>query len=277
MKQGLRQHPAGITVTELLFVAGLTMVLSMLIFTGANAMMRSSRVSNSTAKLVSTLNLARNLAITHNAVYHVRLQNYSKYAVETAPGTWAYMESQDQALGIYCYPKVDDALKVTSVVRKPTPTTPEPIGQPRLVGAQVLGPSASDWAWGGYKIIGTSKNYRVDYVKMEPQVYIGLQYPDSTTAVPTDDSLLYFLPDGTASNSLTFFITNDAVLRDNPLATDADWLDVNRARILIHNAKDLSTAVPTALQAKLYSKPTITMVQVYRGGMIRTLFGEQAK
>lgn len=272
----------GFTVIELLFVGLLILTVFLLIFTSATAMLRTGRVSNSTQKIVSTINLARNLAITHNAIYHVRIQNYAMYP-EQIGGTWKYVERRDQVVSIYCFPNVSDALKINSIVRKPT--LGELIGHPKSAGPTPPAgspPSPDAWSW-QFKLTGANNNYMVERVLLETGTYFGVQYnPYTTPAVPDDDVALYFLPDGTASENVTIFVTNEYQLRDYPSdplrvlpavnPSDAEWLDINRGRYdLFNNTAPLSAA----LRAKISILPQIEMIQVYKGGMVRALKGER--
>lgn len=262
MERRCDRREGGFTVVELLFVGTLILIVFMLVFTSAAAMMRSGRVSNSTQRLVSTLNLARNLAITHNAIYHVRIQNYSCYPVESpvGSGTFKDVEIFEQAVSIHCFANTEEALKVLGIVRDPAIL--QNIGHPE------------DNKWSSSGLLGANTNYMLDRTKMDPSVYIGIQYNPALLAgvVPTKDAALYFLPDGTASETMTLFVTDNRVLQDNPRASGADWLETNAARYSIFNGtKDL----PSKYKDRAGFSPQVEMVQVYRGGMIRALRQER--
>lgn len=268
----------GFTVIELLFVGLLILTIFLLIFTSATAMLRSGRVSNSTQKIVSTINLARNLAITHNSIYHVRIQNYAMYPQQVGAG-WNYVEHREQVISVHCFPNTSEALKINSIVRKPT--AGERIGYPRSAGpAPAAGAPQSGDAWSWQPTLnGTNNNYLVERVLLETGTYFGIQYnPNTTPTVPDDDVALYFLPDGTASENMTLFVTNEIQLRDSPAPpppaafNEAEWLEINRGRYnLFNNTAPLSET----LRVKISILPQIEMVQIYKGGMVRALKGER--
>lgn len=252
---------AGFTLSEMLIAVAIMMILSLLVITGTREMLRNAKLSGSSNQVLSVLNTARNLAITHSAVYHIRIQNFAT-ANDTAGKAHEYA---DQAIGIYCYPRANDALAVTL--------------QDRLTGQPSRVPTGEGFEWSTqtHFDLTKSRNTRVEYLTLERGVYVGIQYPVGTV-IPVEDNVISFFPDGTASGSFLLFVTNEDILKDNPKATTdpqkALWMEVNNARYASFFKVDLGGSDKTDTQKKLRTGTT-QMIQVNKAGLIRFVRGDQ--
>lgn len=326
MKHRYQQRPAGFSLLEVMVVAVVVMIFSAMLLGGITYMMNNQRLSTSTDKVLSTLNLAKSLAITHNAIYQVRIQNYTE--INGAPDF-------TQAISVHCFPRANAALsvqKINRVTGQPLGTTWPISGAPltgRVTGiastnisvisddyigrtveagamlVMVTGTltgehaqiSSVDPLTGTINLVtpltaapvpGTEpgkddtlfkillRGYRVAETRLEQDIYFGLQGNKGASA--PDDSVLFFMPDGTASKSLSLFVTNRLALRDNPKESDWIWADRNAIRHALHERKlgDYTPPAapsdqPGAVSAKGSMDATsyCNIIQVFQGGMIR--------
>jgi Tfp pilus assembly protein PilE len=261
MKHRYQQRPAGYTVVEIMISVAVLMILSIFIFAGVSEMMINARLTTSANKILSTLSLARNLAISNNAIYHVRIQNFSTFT----DGSGKASEYTEQAIGVYYFPHTNDALLASTQDRL--------TGDPTEAGYQWSDQSKYDPA--------KAKNARVEYVPLERDTFIGIQYPKSTSSMPTTDNILYFFPDGTASGNFQIFITNDPVLKDNPKRLSepekADWVEVNSTRYIAFYREKDPEEEKNNTQKKMNSRAGIQLIQVNKAGMVRFARGGEVK
>jgi len=252
----------GFTLLEILVAVTIMVIISLMLIGGTNALIANQKFTSSSDRIISSLHLARNLAITHNAIYHVRIQNYM------------ISNGQDdfqQGIGVYCYPRANDALSIQRLNRL--------TGQPDVVDPELY------WNPRGSSEGLNLRNYRVAYSPLEKGVYVGIQEAPAVIDPATQGgAILYFLPDGTASSSQTLFITNQVMLRDNPKESAWVWKDRNDVRRALHNGNlggysppPAPPEAPGATSTKDILPPNtdIHMIQVYQGGMIRFLKQER--
>ncbi|HEY3324624.1 MAG TPA: prepilin-type N-terminal cleavage/methylation domain-containing protein [Planctomycetota bacterium] len=296
-----RQCGKGFTVPELMMVVAIIAVLGMLLIGGYGNMQRTQRINNAAEKLTSMLYLARSLAITHNAVYHVRLDNSSP---------------KQQAVGVYCYPSVRQAMQVT-----------QDYGGPIYSGPNVLDDRTNPQAWSRFTHIRsevtaggatfTYQNYQVDLVKLDAGTFVGVQMPlnsialvdkttlptswtytDPTTGSSRTNPCIYFLPDGTASSTMTFYVSDDVRLSDLsttgatagiPPTAQYTYSEINNTRSKFFDISQLypvtrwddRAAYPTiennadATKGHHLPNSQVRLVQVFKGGNIKPLRGQQ--
>jgi len=165
---------------EMVTVMAIVVILVASLVGGFAAMQKNQRLASSTQKVLSTLYLARSLAIGSNAIYHVRIENWHT-ATGSSPDPYS-----EQYIRIYYFPKIQDALAVTREDVLVWDNTQSPV------------------------------NYRVGSVQMDPLVYLGIQNTPNATAPSTD--VLSFNPDGTANTpvgaGMYFFVTDVTDYRD---------------------------------------------------------------
>jgi prepilin-type N-terminal cleavage/methylation domain-containing protein len=268
-----RTPTQGFTLLEVLVAATIMVIISIMLIGGTSAMMANQKFTSSTDRVISTLHLARNLAITHNAIYHVRIQNF-----DIVNGK----DNYQQAIGIYCFPRANDALSTQNVNRL--------TGEPDNVDPAVN----PEMGWSPYNTLTPDirppqpappflyRNYRVAYVPLEKDTFVGIQA--APTALAPDTSILYFMPDGSASVSQTLFVANDILLRDNPRESTWVWKDRNDIRRAVHNGSLAGYTPPpaptdeplaTSSKDKIRPQTSLNVIQVYQGGMIRFLKQER--
>ena len=117
----------GFTLLEMLVVLTVILILTSAIISGYTTMQRNQRLSKATDKLTTTLNLAKNLAITNNSVTFVEITGDPL--------------NPPQVLKIHVFPNPADGLKVTA---EPAANTTEPNPFPGSTPASlvVLAPNA---------------------------------------------------------------------------------------------------------------------------------------
>jgi len=267
---------------ELIVVVTILVILSASLISGFASMEKTQRLNNATDKVMSMFYKARSLAISNNAIYHVRLQDGDwtninpltgrpkddyfylvLYKYNSAAEALSVHNSSDMAAGSAnaasgltvspadAQSHYDQMMSTASGMDTTDPT-----------GAEALRNQAST------KYINPTtglvyNNYRVDQVKLDVGTAMGIQSPIGSGMPPADD-VVFFYPDGTASKSVTIFVTDlinpaptrnaTTDFRDDRLVTDM-YLDRNNARAAAHATQS----------------PNIHMIQVLRGGMIKML------
>jgi prepilin-type N-terminal cleavage/methylation domain-containing protein len=118
--------------------------------------------------------------------------------------------------------------------------------------------SSTKQHWRAQKIAYT--NYLVDRTVLDSDAYFGIQYlsaaPDATVY-----PLLFFKPDGTASSSMTLFVTDSVQFADDH-TTDLTTLNNNRKAFYNTRTFPAGSGQPKKL-------PWMKMIQVFQGGMIK--------
>jgi prepilin-type N-terminal cleavage/methylation domain-containing protein len=215
-----RTSPRGVTLIEMLAVLAIILILTSSIVSGFTNMQRAQRLNRSNEKLLSTLNLTRNLAISNNAVAYLEI-------VGTSPEVIAETGSK-QALIIHIFPNPADALTVNGEpaanisVPNTHSTTPanlielapnawnptknkgwvEPLSIPYQDGTSNPIP--------GYGM--AYNNFTPETIRVEPTTLIG----SIPVAIPVDATgtapiLIGFNPDGTLVNAaaIKLYVTDD--------------------------------------------------------------------
>jgi prepilin-type N-terminal cleavage/methylation domain-containing protein len=243
----------GITLIEMIVVLAIILILASLTVGAYNRMQASQRVAGATDRVMTLLQQARNLAISQNAIYHIRIENPWNPAIlpSGAPG--------DQYLTIQRFPK-------TSVAQKVAATTDV---EPTAAHAWSPWPPVKDPTTGEF-VINTAiealdpltsnpyNNYRVNVCRLDRPVCVGLQAAKLAITAPT--TVLSFYPDGSASTNVTIYVTDDLTFAENQPAP-ADYPTVNDGRWDAFNQKTGTVA------AKQWAR--INMIDVYQGGLIK--------
>ena len=245
----------GVTLMELLVVLAVMLILTSAIVSGYTNMRRAQRINKSTESLISTLNLARNLAISNNAVAYVEV-------VGINPAN-PVNNGAKQMLKIHLFPNSADALTVAGepaanttipnpisntpanlVVLAPNawnPTAKFPWTEPLSIPYQDASPSTPIPGYGQ-----SYNNYVAESMLVEPGTLIGI-YPMIAPADPvtgTSPVLIGFNADGTCCTpAAKLYVTDDAPRFYN---------------------KD--TTVLTGMQGH---DPHLKSIAVYGGGMIK--------
>lgn len=232
----------GFTLTELLVVIAVMMVVMGMLVINLAQLSRNQKVRSSEEAVVNTIALARSMAISDNAIYHVRVENAGK---------------DNQWIGVYRFPRVTDALSAghdLSVQAMPGPgwnlgATPgaytnvlvrkvgleqgvvfETQYNPALLWDEVKGapkplavlhppsPAVQDLYYSGKGVTAGPNN---PFPALEPDEENLLPKPSPTFSGVSPGSiapakpghvLLYFMPDGTASANVLLFIRDDRKL-----------------------------------------------------------------
>lgn len=268
-----REH-RGYTILEMAVVMVIIAILAASLFGGYVNMQKNQRLSNSAEKVMAGLHLARSLAITNNAIYHIRIQDYEVVSATSNP-----VLAKHQSIAVYCYPKASDALEV---VTEPHPTQPSTTGryhwwsQYRTLKNPVGQPYTNPYLPGANVPLD---NYCVDSVKLEPKTYFGAQNPvrDVYQGV-----VLSFSPDGTASENVTFFVTDDECkLTDDASQTFAGFDDKSKdvaARQHVADIRWRAFRAESAAGNKSYGETArLRMIRVLRGGIVKLLDPKNAE
>jgi len=171
-----------------------------------SSMQKGQRLNNSTEKLLSTLHLARSLAISNNAIYHVRIDNWAPNdgliptTDASLPGAFPELWFAGQWIKVYSFPSSHDALTVA------TEDDVTEWNSFKDWNAETLANASG----------GNPPNVNVASVRMESGTYLGIQNP-SGAGVPSK-TVLSFYPDGTAhtpdGNAVYFYVTDVTFIPD---------------------------------------------------------------
>jgi len=236
----------GFTMLELLVVLAIILFVTASVVGGYSNMQKAQRLNTSVDRVINALNLARSTAISRNAVCHVRIIN---------------TDTTEQAISVQSYTNTSTALQVRleSDATNTGPNAWSPTSGDTLtkvaeleryaVEAETRTPPdtvlAENYRKGKllyYNPVTTQpyNNYRVEYLKLQPQVWFGVQ------SAALSPPLLFFYPDGSASVNTTFFVTENEQWRD-------------------------SSANSTRGDAFTKGQANLRMVRVFQGGMIKQL------
>ena len=273
---------AGFTMLELVVVVSILVILSASMISGFASMERTQRLNNATDKVISMFYKARSLAISNNAIYHVRLQDGDWTNVNTATGRPV---DDSYYLMLYKYTSTSEALSVhTAADMGPGRNAAFSLGMPpeehyqQLMNQAALNPDPTEADILRAKADQVCKNpnrldadgfqtfynnYRVDQIKLDIGTAMGIQAPIGSSQPPSDD-VIFFYPDGTASKSVTIFVT-DLINNSPPRSATNDFRD-DRLTADLYVDRNNARAAAHAAQS-----PNIHMIQVLRGGMIKML------
>ncbi|MCY3019173.1 MAG: hypothetical protein NTW87_09125 [Planctomycetota bacterium] len=251
---------AGFTLAEVLMVALIILILTASVVGGYNSMQKNQRLSNATEKAQSMVHLARSLAIANNAIYHVRIENWRVVGDPDKDDPYA-----DQFIGVYCFPTLSDATKVT--------LEDSPEVKTRVPGYWNIGATIKDPA--------VFNHYCVERVRLDLGTYLGIQQDPGATA--KSKAVLAFYPDGSASSHMTIFVTDNATQ-----ARIRDGLAIRTTLNDFRDPKDQSgVSMGTQTFPDYYSELNrnrisafnsgnahIRMIRVLQGGLIKQLVKE---
>lgn len=274
-----RRVGRGFTLIELIVVISIMLLLLASLIGGYSTMQKAQRLRNSTEKVLSTLHLARSLAIANNAIYHVRVENYHEPIAES-PDPFS-----DQCISVYCYTKASDAIAVsddtsndqkardvaakyqTAWAAYPGATGDAPVWNTsaRNIGSKVAAPAPPE-------MVQYCANYCVSRVSMDPATYLGVQGPDESAPATPAPKIVQFFPDGTIQfpscganwGMYVLFVTDHAVLPGATRTAQNDFretkdatVEANLERRIGHEGKGGSVH--------------IRMIRLLKGGSIKLL------
>ena len=267
---------------ELVVVVSILVILSASMISGFASMERTQRLNNATDKVISMFYKARSLAISNNAIYHVRLQDGDWTSVNSATGRPV---DDSYYLILYKYNTTSEALSVhtaadmasgsANAASTLTISVAEAQDHYNQMMATATGMDATDPTQAEALRTRASQtyinpvtglvynNYRVDQIKLDVGTAMGIQAPIGSSQPPSDD-VVFFYPDGTASKSVTIFVT-DLINNSPPRSANNDFRD---DRLIPDLYVDRNNARAAAHAAQ---SPNIHMIQVLRGGMIKML------
>jgi type II secretory pathway pseudopilin PulG len=259
----------GTTLIELIVVVAIITLLAAAIMGGFSRFLKTNKTNSGLATISSTLHYARALAIANNRVYHVRFESMDtdpnspsfnkpiqKHVTQihvTDPDTgvsqWLQDPSPKQYISIYCFPNVADALSIT----EDSTTTP------------IL------WNPLGHNV-GTPPKYNnvlVGRYALPDETFFGIQYLGPAPPQADRRKLLYFQNNGSASSSMTFFVTTNPQFADDQALDDTSYAQLQSDRREFYNQGTLKYATPKVNSVN--ATADIKMIQVYTGGMIKEL------
>lgn len=256
----IRNAKRGITLTEMLVVLAIIGILGTLTLGAYNRMQANARVAAATDRVMTLLQQARSLAISQNAIVHIRIQNTWDPATVDAFGNPIPERPGEQYLSIQRFPKTTNAQKVVSTTdvdeaSDPHAWSPWPPVKDPSTGEYIINTSAATL---NTTTTAPYDNYRLDMCRLDKPLYVGLQGVKGDTTAPT--TVLSFYPDGSASAAVTLFVTDDVTFCENQPAPVVYQL-VNDNRWDAFNQK---VANPVAKQWM-----RINMIDVYQGGLIK--------
>ncbi len=227
-----RRPPTGYSVLELMTVVLIVAIVSLMLFGAYASLERNQRLNESTDRVTSMLYLARSLAITHNAVYHVRIYPRAQAQVP------ANEKTALQTVAVNCFPSDTVALGV--------------LRDSDLIAAPHL--------WNISTLTNGLDNYQVDSVRLHSGTFTDLHAPTPS------DNVIYFLPDGTASQSCQIYVTNEKELSEFATTISEDARYRYREELL-HERFVTLVDEPRINRANV----GVRVIQVMRSGMIRLL------
>ena len=261
-----RASSRGMSLMELLVVLAIMLILTAGIITGYSNMRRAQNLTRANEKLLSTLILTRNLAISNNSVAYLEIVG-TDLVGQTDP-TIAGQDGSKQILKIHLFPNPADALTVTGEPA-PNTTTPNTLSStpPNLVVLATNAwnptknknwvepgsiPYVSGVAVPGYGM--TYTNYTPEQLYIEPGTQIGVHPAvlgiDGTGTAPI---LIGFNSDGTLVNAAQtkLYVTDDIKHLYGPGA---------------------ETSLETIINTKHEANPHLKVIDVFGGGMIKQEF-----
>lgn len=274
--QGPTRYPRnrGYTLLEIVVVVAIMAILGVVLLGGYGRMQKNQRLANSAEKVLATIHMARSLAISNNAIYHLRIEDYE--VVNGMANPVVAKLTPAQCISVYCYPSNTAALRV---IKEPHPTSEDWWSpHPTLTVKTPAG-------YGPALNVLTNQpfdNYRLQRVKLEPNTYLGVQDPVREV---NEGVVLSFFPDGTASENVVFYVTDDeGVLTDwnasgqtyppyddksKPLAERQRVAELRR--YCFNETKDPLTGSAYGDQSRF------RMFRVLRGGLIKQLVNQKER
>lgn len=240
VRQAGRLRSGGSSLIELLVVLAIILILTGMTVGAYQTMKKSSRVNAATDQVVSMLHLCRNLAISNNAMYFIRIEND-----DVDPTTHLPVDSNTgipfpDMIGIYYFTKASDALAATNpgTVWDTIPSQPTDLLQAPHVAVQRV---ALEQCW-----------YGVNPCQNSP-VVLGFN-SDGTLAGPLMQLFVTDVPD----------FRNSA---DNPTQINNDAKRQTAINAIIYN--------PGATQSTTHTQDAggmIKTIRVFSGGLIKREF-----
>ena len=239
------------SMIELLVVVAIMAILTTSLIAGYARFTSQNKVNAALQQIESALRLARNLAIANNHVYHVRLESTDLNSTIPNPDATDvahpfvsnpnYKKPLDQQyIAINCFKDLSKSFSVNEQFQ-----------------TGVIWNKSNNKALDNASIIFEALPYKT---------YSGIQYLD--TSVAPFDLVLSFHPDGSASQAMTYFVTDDPKHADDLSLSEsapADYIALQDDRINLNKAGDFAKNSTTMVRG------TVKMLQVYIGGMIKVL------
>ena len=247
----------GMSMIELLVVVAIMAILTTSLIAGYARFTSQNKVNAALQQIESALRLARNLAIANNHVYHVRLESTDLNSTIPNPDATDvahpfvsnpnYKKPLDQQyIAINCFKDLSYSYKVNEQFQNGVIWNKS---NNKAIENALIAPNAS--------IIFEALPYKT---------YSGIQFLD--TAVVPFDLVLSFHPDGSASQAMTYFVTDDPRHADDLSLSEsapANYIALQDDRINLNKAGDFAKNSTTMVRG------TVKMLQVYIGGMIKVL------
>lgn len=300
----LRSHRRpGFTLIELVVVITIMTILAAMLVSGYASMQKTQRLNNAADKVLSMLYKARSLAISNNAIYLVRLQDgYWSDPLTINPVT-GRPKDDGQWIMLYRYTSTSEALSIhTTLDMGPGRNAacslsipPEERYQQMMDEATKMAatdPTAADLHRTKAEQLCKNpnrpdangdpmfyNNYRPDQVKLDQGTYLGIQAPLPPAPSPSGplNDVIFFYPDGTASKSITIFVTDLSYDTYASRTPQNDFRDDRSptvaAEVYAERNQERTEAHADARHARNLN---IRMVQVLRGGMIKMLKQQEA-
>ena len=263
----MRARSSGFTVIEIIIVAGIILILTASILGGYANFQQHHRLSASVDRVLSTFHLARSLAISNNAIYHIRIEDYEVVDATTNPVTAKLIP--ENFVSIYSYARSADAIRVQE--------EPHPLSDDWWNSHFALTDKAGEPFKNPYDTTKPYNNRRVERNKLEMGTYVGVQNPVKEVE---KGAVLSFYPDGTASESIVFFVTaEDAKLYDDEgkvyEARDNKALTLLERQTIADLRRNAVNGVKRTDGGSYGDDGKIRIIQVLKGGMIKLLKKEK--
>jgi type II secretory pathway pseudopilin PulG len=261
----------GFSLVEILIVAGIILILTASILGGYANFQQHHRLKTSVDRVLSTFHLARSLAISNNAVYHIRIEDYEVVTVPPSIDDPVVAKLlPENFVCVYSYTRSSDAIRVQE---EPHPLSDDWWNS----NFSLTDPKTGEELKNQYKPTQPYNNRRIERNKLEMHTFVGVQNPVKEVE---KGALLSFYPDGTASESIVFFVTTeDAKLYDDDgksyEARDNKALPLADRQKVADCRRNAVNGLKRPDGGGYGDNQKIRVIQVLKGGMIKLLNKEK--